>query len=88
MTRLFGLSALLVALGTSAQAQAPTRENAAALLKDAMAERAAAAKALEVSEVYQRYERSKRLVEGLTALAKADEAKKAEAKAEAKPEAK
>jgi hypothetical protein len=75
MTRLFGLIALLVALGTSAQAQAPTRENAAALLKDAMAERAAAAKALEVSDVYQRYERAKRLVDGLTALAKADEAK-------------
>jgi hypothetical protein len=78
------LVCVFVLFAVPVSAQAPTRENAAALLKDAIAERAAAAKALEVSEVYQRYERSKRLVDGLTALAKADEAKKAEAKPEAK----
>ena len=62
--------AVIVALllGTSASAQAPTKENALALLKDAQAELAEARKALAESQVYQRFARAERLVAGLKAF--------------------
>jgi hypothetical protein len=66
--RLIGLTVLLLLLSVSAQAQAPTKENAAALLKDAQAELAEARKALAESPVYQRFARAERLVAGLKAF--------------------
>jgi hypothetical protein len=66
-----------VLLGSVAQAQAPTLAGA---LKEAQANLTRRAAALQASEVYKDYEAAKAHVETLTALVKADEATKVEAK--------
>jgi hypothetical protein len=71
------LIVLFVLLGAVAQAQAPLAE----LLKDAKAEQVEAAKALNESPEYQRFQRAKRIADGLQAMVDAEKAK-SEKKAE------
>jgi hypothetical protein len=70
------MTLLLVLMAWPVSAQAPTREHAAMLLRDARDELIAAQRALEASDVWQRYQRAKRNAEDRAA--QAEKAAKAE----------